>query len=452
MKTDSSETKQCWKTEAIIQTLVAYIDEVVTLQLSTIIQHASYKKLESLWRGLWLLLEATPSHDMGQVIRVRILDWTWDDVSGDLEQNDIVSNSVLYRLVCQQEFNTLGGHPFGLLVVDHAVRVMPDPTSFADDLEVLQRLAELGHEALCPVLLPVAPDFLGTSEIDVWVDQERVKRILDSEDFVGWRRLREHTSSLFLGLTLPDILLRPPWQHCYQKLHFNELATDGSSSHYLWGNSAFALAGTVMAEFSRIRWFGFLRDPESGGAIINNPSTLAARLHLTDKLEFFFSDMGFIPLSTCYLSHDLAFFNNQSVYAPPNETEEWRLLCMLQTTLTGCRFGHYLKVLIRENIGSYQTSSACERDLNAWLQGYVSNVDYADDELLAKCPLKHAVAKVRGNPDLGVYFCQIEILPQYQFDTINAHIVLTTNTSELAAGLHANNGPKPHAQVDTDEH
>ncbi|UYM14851.1 type VI secretion system contractile sheath large subunit [Endozoicomonas euniceicola] len=431
----SPEQKHQWRTEALIQKLVAGIDEMVALQLCVIIQHPAYKRVEALWRGLRFMLDAVPAYQVGKLLRVRILDLSWEELASDLDQSVSIHTSVLHRLICQQELNTLGGEPFGLLLVDHPVSSEMDEISGSDDFYLLQLLGELGHQSLCPVILPVARNFLGTDDINVWSDPVRVKRILASNDFVGWRRLRSQSVSQFLGLTLPEQLLRTPWQACYQRIHFNEYSVSDKDGDHLWGSSAFAFAGNVMKEFNRIRWFGFLRESEFGGALISSRTglPLAARIRLTDSLEEFYSEQGFIPLTTCYLTKELAFFNNRSVFQPPVDDDDWRILSMIQTTLIGCRFGHYLKVMIRERIGGYRSSEACERDLNDWLQGYVSNVDYAEASILARYPLRRASAKISGDASLGVYHCLVELQPQYQFDAINTHIVLKADASELAA-------------------
>ena len=439
MRRFSPEQERAFQAEALIQKLVAGIDEMVTLQLNVIIQHPAYKRLEALWRGLWFMLEAVPAYQLGKVLHVRILDLSWEELAKDLDVGVSIRSSVLHRLICEQELNTLGGQPFGLLLVDHPVSSEMDEISGSDDFHLLQLLGELGHQALCPVILPVARNFLGTDDINVWSDQVRVKRILGSNDFLGWRHLRTQSVSQFLGLTLPEHLLRTPWKACYQNIHFNEYSVSDKGGDHLWGSSAFAFAGNVMKEFNRIRWFGFLRESEFGGAMVDprigSPS--AARMRLTDSLEEFYSDQGFIPLATCYLTQELAFFNNRSVFMPPVDNDDWRILSMIQTTLIGCRFGHYLKVLIRERIGSYQSAEACEQDLNDWLQEYVSSVEYADAPILARYPLRRASAKISGDASLGIYHCQVELQPQYQFDAINTHIVLKTDTSELAAARFA---------------
>ncbi len=427
----------CDKAEATIQKLIATIDEMVALQLSAIIQYPAFKRIEALWAGLYRLLDTEQNLPL---VRIRILDLSWNELSDDLNLSVRLQSSLLFRLVYQKELNTLGGEPFGLLLVDHPVSIELDEVSGHDDLYTLQLLAELGQESLCPVILPLAVDFIGSADPDIWCDTERVTRILDSDDYGGWRHLRRLPVSRFLGLTLPEVLIRPPWKHCYWRIKFDEVAVYNEDSGWLWGNSAFEFAANVINEFHRIRWFGYLRVAESGGALIRNRNSekqrpMAARLRLTDSLETFYSGQGFIPMTTCYLSNQLAFFNNQSVFQTTENEEDSLVFSMLQTTLIGCRFGHYLKMLIREHIGSYDSAETCERRLNDWLQGYTSNVDYADERVLARYPLKRSRARVWGNKKLGTFFCEVELQPQYQFDYINSGILLRTDVSELSEAV-----------------
>ncbi|MRI33744.1 type VI secretion protein [Endozoicomonas sp. OPT23] len=419
-----------YRAEATVQKLVAAIDEMVCLQLSAIIQHPSFKSLESLWRGLSHLVNRNlnPASAL-----IKILDMNWEEVADDLNLSNRFQSSLLYRLTNQQELNTLGGHPFGLLVFEHYVSFSQAHFSVHDEIYTLQLLSELGQETLCPVLTSAAPDFLFTDDLEVWSNPERISRILASEDFNDWRRLRTLPSSRFLGLALPQFLVRSPWKACYSGIRFDEVPIEKPDSHYLWGGSAFALAGNIICEFNRIHWFGFLRVAERGGALVNktHDPSLVARVKITDRLGEFFSEQGFIPLETCYLDHHLAFFNNRSIYNPPAGRDDLKVISMLQTTLIGCRFGHYLKLLIRENIGSYDSAETCERQLNIWLQEYTSDVDQGSDEVLASYPLRKSRARIRGNKSLGIYQCEVELQPQYQFDFIRTSLVLKTDSSEI---------------------
>ena len=213
---------------------------------------------------------------------------------------------------------------------------------------------------------------------------------------------------------------------------FNEQSALEPGSDTLWGNSAFALAGNILREFCRISWFGFLRsghDVRSGGAVVNLYNEPAISLRVTPALENFYSDNGFVPLASGYLDGQVGIYSNRSVYQPPatrDRNSDETVISMLQTTLLACRIGHYLKVQIRDKIGSYKSAAECERELNSWLQTYTSNIEHAEEHILARYPLKRSSVKVDGDADNGRYHCQVSLQPQYQFDFLSSSIVLRT--------------------------
>jgi len=423
--------------EAQLTTLIAELDQLLSEQLSAIIQAPEFKALEALWRNLSALLD----NDYSRSVKVRILDLSWPELAADLNLSRDLSYSALYRKIYTEEFSTAGGEPYGLLLIDHPASMELDDDSGFDDLFTLQLLGQLGHDALCPVLLPVATDFLGTDDVDVWTDPARVQRILDSADFAPWQALREQNGSQFIGLTLPRLLVRKPWRNYAEGFVFNEVAADKPGDELLWGNSSFAFAANVMREFNRIHWFGFLRASGDGvDAAIVNARRASYDHHLiqpiceirfTDQLEECYAEQGFIPLSTCYLTGKVGIFSNRSVFRPLRRQASDEVNAMLQTTLLACRFGHYLKVKIRNKIGGYRTASECERELNSWLQTYCSNVDYADDAILARYPLKKAAIRISGDDRMASYHCEVEMLPQYQFDYLASNIMLKTDLGSI---------------------
>ncbi|MRI32658.1 type VI secretion protein [Endozoicomonas sp. OPT23] len=425
--TFTSEYDQNDWLEAVVQKLVNEIDECLGRQLELVIQASVFKELEALWRNLSALIG--DGYPRGQV-RIRIMDMSWHQLSDDLNLSFSLKESLLYRRVYQQEFSTSGGQPYGLLLVNHAVSTEFDHLSGHDDLYTLQLLGQLGHEALCPVLMAASDDFIGTSDPDVWTDPERVRRIFASDDFSSWQRLRAESVSQFLGLTMPALQVREPWSDYADEFLFDEQPAYYPDSHILWGNSTFALARNVIREFCRISWFGFLRtgsNPRNGGALVDLFPDPVTSLRITPSLENFYSDSGFIPLSTGYLDGTVGIFSNRSVFHPElaGSTDN-AVISMLQTTLLACRIGHYLKIQIRDKIGSYKTAAECERELNRWLQTYTSNVEHAEEHILARYPLKKALIKVSGRADTGRYHCQISLQPQYQFDFLSSSIVLKT--------------------------
>ena len=430
MQQSSDDQSLDERLDAMLQKMILSIDDRIGRQLEEVIQHKSFKNLEALWRNLDALI--SQGYPAGKV-RIRILDMNWHQLSSDLSLSFSLRDSSLYRRIYQQEFSTYGGHPFGLLVINHSVTTDIETDRQHDDLFTLQLLGELGHEALCPVVTGVSKHFIGTSDADVWTDPKRLRRIFASADFADWRRLRSEPVSQFLGLTLPAIKVRDPWQNYHEGFLFNEQPVTGSDSHILWGNSAFALARNVLREFCRIHWFGFLRcgsNTRDGGAIVDLYQPVVTSLRITHSLEHFYSESGFIPLSSGYLDGKVGIFNNRSVHQPGGG-ENGEIHCMLQTTLLACRIGHYLKAQIRDKTGSYKTASDCEHELNSWLQKYTSNIDRAEEHILARYPLKASQASVTEDPDTGRFYCQISLQPQYQFDFLSSSIQLRTELGSV---------------------
>ena len=111
-------------------------------------------------------------------------------------------------------------------------------------------------------------------------------------------------------------------------------------------------------------------------------------------------------------------------------TANARLSAMLQYILCASRFAHYLKVMIRDQVGSFTSPEAIEDRLNKWLVGYVVANDSASPETKARYPLREGKAQVReidGKP--GSYQCTVFLRPHFQLDQVSAGIRLTTQLS-----------------------
>ncbi|PST92512.1 type VI secretion protein [Photobacterium jeanii] len=437
--------------KALLSKVISQLDGLLSEQLSEVIQHKAFKQLESSWTNLQRLTLLPVSN---RRVRIKLNDVSWSELSADLNQSFDISHSALYKKVYANELDTAGGQPFGLLLVDRLVQFDLDEEAAFDDLYTLQLLGELGERSLCPVALGLNQYFFGDEPARLIHDQARIKRILSSLDLQSWQLLRQRGSSRFLNIVLPEYRLRSAYQHYRAGFVFTETANEKS---VLWGNAAYLLAANVIREFDRISWFGFLRAyDESGsyGAIIQNPvttdglathwaaskesavyaaSAIEARVDIYSEHDSFWSEQGFTPLSSVYLSGQKGFFSNQSVWLPSDEAS--RVNGMLQTNLMACRFAHYIKAQIRDRIGSYDSAARCERDLERWLQNYISGVDYGDDSIMARYPLKQAsVAFSQDSFDSTKYRCQITLQPQYQYEMLDTHIVLLTDVPARKLG------------------
>ena len=59
------------------------------------------------------------------------------------------------------------------------------------------------------------------------------------------------------------------------------------------------------------------------------------------------------------------------------------------------RLAHYLKVLQREQIGSWKERQDLERELNVWLKQYVSDQENPPAEVRSRRPLRSAKLSIK---------------------------------------------------------
>ena len=80
------------------------------------------------------------------------------------------------------------------------------------------------------------------------------------------------------------------------------------------------------------------------------------------------------------------------------------------------RFVHYIKVIQRENIGTWKEKSDLNRELNTWLGQYVADMDNAAPAVRSRRPLRRAevtVEDVEGNP--GWYRVDLKVRPHFKY-------------------------------------
>ncbi len=416
--------------KALLIQVITSLDDLISQQLNEVMIHPHFKQLESSWLGLQTLTHLPVSN---RRVKIRLLDFSWKMVSNDLNYSFDIKQTALFKKLYSNEFDTAGGTPYGMVVVDHRVTSDYGDDGEYDDLYTLQLLAELAERSLCPVVLGVDEGFFGDDINRQLHDSSRAKRILDSRDFISWQLLRDNPASRFLHLALPEYLQREPYHHCVAGFIYNQPNT---RLHSLWGNSAYLLAMNVIREFDRISWFGFLRSyNETGlyGAIAQMDQPLCGKVDIYAEDDGFWAEQGFVPLSSLYLTEQKGFFSNQSVWKAKNDTE--RMLGMLQTNLMACRFGHYIKAQIRDQVGRYDSAEDCKRSLERWLQNYISEVDYGEDSIMARFPLKACEVRIEQDPrDNTRYQCQIMLQPQYQYEMMDAQVVLKASVSSQEVG------------------
>ncbi len=428
---------------------VARIDELLNAQVNAVLHHPAVQKLEAAWRGLKFLVESVPE---GANVKIRVLNVTWKELVRDQERAIEFDQSQLFRKVYNDEFGTPGGEPFGMLVGNYDVCHRPFPDHPSDDVTTLRGIAGIAAAAFAPFVCGIDPRFL---ELDSFANLEMpldLERTFTQLDYLKWRAFRQEEDARFVGLALPRVVYRAPYGDSPGSTHGFDFREDTSApdrSGYLWGNPAFALAACAARAFAETNWLADVRgarpDASNGGRVVGLPAVgygtgraetprSVTDAHLTDHREKELSDLGFIPLCHTPGAAEAAFYSTPSAQKPkeyesdsPTATANARLSAMLHYILCASRFAHYLKVMIRDQVGSYTTPADIEDGLSKWLAGFVISNDDASSEMKAKYPLREAKVQVReidGKP--GSYQCAVFLRPHFQLDQLSAGIRLTT--------------------------
>jgi type VI secretion system protein ImpC len=160
---------------------------------------------------------------------------------------------------------------------------------------------------------------------------------------------------------------------------------------------------------------------------------------ITDRREKELNDLGFIALCHCKGTDYAAFFGGATAqkfkaYNTDQANANARLSAQLPYVLAASRFAHFLKVIMRDKVGSFQSRSSVEQFLNKWIAQYVLLNDDAPQAAKAKFPLREArvdVTEVPGKP--GCYNATVFLRPHFQLEELSASIRLVAELPQPAA-------------------
>lgn len=427
---------------------IARLDDVLSRQLEVILHHPRFQKLEASWRGLHYLTEQAEG---AENVKIRVLSVSWKEIARDLERAIEFDQSQLFHKVYSDEFGMPGGEPFGLLLGDYEIRPHPSAEHPVDDVAALERISQVAAAAFAPFVAGVHPSMFGLDEFPELEQPLNLPRTFDQLEYLKWKEFRKSEDARFVGLVLPRVLMRLPYDDDASRVdgfHFRESVAGPNRSAYLWGNAIYAFGAVAVRSFAESGWLagirGVARDRLEGGLVTNLPvhsfatdkygvaTKCSTDVVITDAQEHGLSELGFLPLCHCAQTDFSAFYSSQSVQVPkrydePAATANARISAMLQYILCASRFAHYLKVLVRDKVGTFAEASECEEYLHGWIQRYVTADSDAPPETKARYPLREAKIQVRENPGKpGDYRCVAHLLPHFELDELNTSLKLVT--------------------------
>jgi type VI secretion system protein ImpC len=432
-----------------IDSFVSLIDRNLSKQLDAILHNQDFIDLERAWRSLKFLIDRV---DFRENIKIEILNVSKSELRYDLTDSPELTRSALYRKVYTAEYGQFGGQPFGAVIAAYEVGANPA------DMATLKNLAALGAMAHVPFICSVDRSFFGLSQWNDFPSLEDFDSLFHQPRYAAWQALRRDENSRYLALALPGFLTRLPY--CPQNAScrsFNYLeSASQSDDYYVWGYASFLIALKMCESFVKYRWCAYITGLNGGGLIEDLPSLnfeamgrsqnrISLRAVIGESLEKTLADNGFIAVSVLESRGKAAIYSAPSVLKAKRFSSDeggakaelnYRVSTLLPYMMIVNRLTHYIKVIQRENIGAWKDRQVLEKELNAWLNQYVTDMENPSPAIRGRRPLRAAkieVYDVEGFP--GWRKMNVQIRPHLKFMGASFTLSLVGRLDEGRSGV-----------------
>ncbi len=318
------------------------------------------------------------------------------DLAGAVE----FDRSSLFKKVYEEEYGTFGGAPFGLLVGDY------DLDGSTPDVDMLTSLSGVAAAAHAPFLAAAVAaalrhgGLLPTLDVPGDLGQlfERTHRAVAQVPHERRLALRDAG----LPARAPPHAVRQ--EHAprrgfayeeqvveYHGLPLGQRRLRARAAHHQRASRSTAGAPPSAASRAVVSSRACRSTPSRarGGDVIKCPTEVA----ITDRRASELSEPGLLAL--CYKKHsnEAAFFggatlNKPTAYNIASASANARLSAQLPYILATSRFAHYIKVMMRDKIGSFASRENVAYYLNSWIADYVLLSDDAGQDTKARLPLR----------------------------------------------------------------
>ena len=425
-----------------IEEMIARIDQKLSEQMNEIIHAKEFQQLESAWRGLNYLVM---NSETDATLKIKVMN------VGKMELYKLFKlypaarwdQSPLFKAVYEQEFGTLGGQPYGALVADYHFSHSPV------DVSIMRDLSKIASAALAPLITGADPNLLGMDSWRELMNPRDIGKLMDTPDYAAWKGLRDSVDSRYLALCMPRVLARLPYGQKGEPVEafaFEEDTDGHDGNKYGWMNAAYAMAANINRAYKEYGWTIRIRGVQSGGEVINLPTftfptddggvdlKCPTEIAITDRREAELSKAGIISIVHRKNTDKAAFIGAQSVYKPRSyidkeATASDNLSSRIPYMFAVSRFAHYLKVMVRDKIGSTKEKDQLEKWLNQWISLYVDgDPKNSSEEVKAQFPLAAAKVWVTENEENpGYYNASVHLRPHFQLEGMDIGMSLVSN-------------------------
>ncbi len=421
---------------SFIVNCISAFDKTMSLQMDEILHAPDFQKFEGSWRGLSKLVMGT---ETGESLKLKLWVITKQELLDDLTTASEFDQSQLFKKVYEEQYGTYGGVPFSCLMGDFEFGRDPQ------DIELAMLISNVAACAHAPFITAAAPALFNFDSFTEMSSPRDLSKVFDGSDAIKWRSFRETDDSRYFVLTLPHVLMRLPYGAAtlpVKGFDYEEAVDGTDNSKFCWGSSAYAFAQNIADAYFLYGWTAAIRGVEGGGLVSDLPAytfktsngdldvKCPTEIAITDRREEELSNLGFIALCYCKHTDYAAFFGAQTVQQPKlyednDANANARISARISYMLNASRFAHYIKVMMRDKIGSFMSAIEVSLFLNSWIAQYVLLTDIAPESVKASFPLREAridVSEIPGKP--GSYTAVIFLRPFFQLEELKASLRL----------------------------
>lgn len=404
--------------------IIVELEEELSTYLDQILHNPIFQQLETSWGSI---LSICKKED--PLLKIKVLNITKNELKDDLNNNNSVEESNIFKKLYEEEYGTSGGEPYSTLIVDTYIE------RHMEDFQLISQLSEVVSAAHIPTITSIDPSILNLKSFRDIYNPKSIKNLFNSLDMAYWKSYRMKDEAKYITFTLPRVLYRNPYgtSHKINTFLYIETINPSESQDFSWGNSAYKLGEKIGESFIKYRWCASIRGSEDGkvdnlpmyiykSATGEDLSICPTEIGITDRREKELNDMGFISL--CYFknSNYSIFYGGQTsamelTYDSNEATENYQLSTTLPHILTASRFVHYMKCMLRDYIGTFTSGKQIETVLQKWLASYVLLDSNSSSTIKSKYPLREASVIVKSKPGKnGEYYGIIRLKPHFQLE------------------------------------
>ncbi|OED45579.1 hypothetical protein AB836_00740 [Rickettsiales bacterium (ex Bugula neritina AB1)] len=428
----------------VISKAIIKLEDDISYYLNEILHHPKFQKLEGSWRGVEYLMK---NLELSTNLKVRIFNANLEEIFNDLTTCLEFDQSYLFKKIYEEEYGTLGGLPYTAMMMDNSI------SRKQSDIILLKKISEVMAAAHCPLFMGTDPSIFDLSSFKDINKPIDLKKVFESEELASLRSFKSSDESKYITLLLPRVMARVPYGSktmSIPDLNFEESVTGYNENEYTWMNPAYVYLCNVGRSFANYKWFTSICGVNTGGKVDNLPIHIyetkngdkimqcPTEISITDRREKELDDLGFAALCHAKGEAYSVFFGGKSTYQPPlfdkdSANANAALSAKTPYILCASRFAHYVKCIMRDKIGEFNTKETIIQYLNNWLTDYILLNKNGSYESKCKYPLSAGnviIDDIPGKP--GYYTGTVFITPHFQMEAIEISMRLVAGTSAKA--------------------